>query len=84
MEVIEGLTITGESLVIDGKRFIDCTLIDCTLEYRGEAVSFERTHMRGCRHVFFGQARRTLHYLQGVGLMPHNPFDWGEFSDTVQ
>lgn len=77
METIEGRTIQGESLTIDGKHFIDCTIIDCVLEYRGDPVNFERTYMRGCRHVFFGRARRTLQYLQNVGLMPHDAIALG-------
>jgi hypothetical protein len=39
--------------------------------------------MSGCRHVFFGRARRTLHYLQGVGLMPHRPSESGEFPEQI-
>ncbi len=83
MEIILGLTIENESIRIDGKHFIDCTLVDCILEYSGGDVMFERTHMRGCRHVFYGRARRTLHYLQGTGLMPFAPAEWGEYSDRI-
>ncbi len=84
LKAVVGLTIENESVEIDDKHFIDCTLVNCILEYSGRAVAFERTHMRGCRHVFFGQARRTLHYLQNTGLMPYAPADWGEYSDRVQ
>ncbi len=83
MEIVDGRTIKGECLQLDDKHFINCMLVNCVLEYRGHPVIFDRTIMRGCRHVFYGQARRTLHYLQGVGLMPHDPAQWGEFSDQV-
>ena len=83
MEVVSGLTIRDEAFALDGKHIIDCTLVNCVLEYSGGEVVLERTQLRGCRHVFYGQARLTLHYLQGVGLMPFAPSEWGEFSDVV-
>ncbi len=84
MQVVSGVTIEGESFELDGKHFIDCTLLNCILEYSGGEVVLERTHIRGCRHVFYGKAKLTLHYLQGVGLMPYKPAEWGEFSEQVQ
>ena len=83
MEIITGQNFSEANLCIDNKHFINCHLVDCILEYSGGDVIFERTNLRGCRHVFYGRARRTLHYLQGVGLMPHNPRDWAEFSNQV-
>ncbi len=83
MDIIGSRIIEGECVQLDDKHFVDCTLINCILEYRGHNVVFERTIMRGCRHVFYGRARRTLHYLQSVGLMPHDPGQWGEFSEQV-
>ncbi len=83
MELIQDQTFEGELLSIDEKQFVDCTLINCTLEYRGLPVSFTRTRMRGCRYVFFGSARSTVHFLQGVGLMTHVLGEWGELSETV-
>lgn len=84
MEIISSRTIEDQSLEIDDKSFIDCTFINCILEYSGRPVNFERTMMRGCRYVFFGEARSTVHFLQGIGLMPHEQSEWAEFSDTIQ
>jgi hypothetical protein len=64
MEVISGLTIKDECVAIDDKHFIDCTLINCILEYSGSDVAFDATRIRGCRYVFFGRARQTLQFLQ--------------------
>ena len=55
MELVQGQTIEGESLSIDEKRFIDCVLIDCVLEYRGSPVSFTRTRMKGLSIRLFRQ-----------------------------
>jgi hypothetical protein len=82
METLSKQHIVGECLSIDDKHFTDCTLTDCMLEYSGGDVVFERTTLKGCRHIFYGPARGTLHYLQNVGLLALTD-DWGEYSDTV-
>jgi hypothetical protein len=83
MQLVQSQTIQGESLDIDNKYFIDCTLEDCTLEYSGCPVTFERTHLLRCRYVFRGLARTTVQFLQCTGLMPHEPSEWGEFPQQV-
>jgi hypothetical protein len=83
MEVVQGQVIQGQSVEIDHKTFIDCTLINCILNYSGEPVTFQRTRFQGCRYVFFGLARRTVHFLQGAGLMDYDPADWGELPSQV-
>ena len=83
MDIVSDLTIEGEAVTLDGKHFIDCSFVNCVLKYRGGEVVFERTHLRGCRHVFYGQARLTLQYIQTVGLMPVRASDWGFFEDIV-
>ncbi len=81
--IIESETFTGESIELDDKQFIDCTFTNCVLEYHGGEVIFDRTQLDRCRHVFYGRARQTLRYLQGVGLMPFRPSEWGEFPDQI-
>jgi hypothetical protein len=83
VEIVQGRTLQSVAVVIDGTTFVDCTMIDCTLEYSGGPVAFERTQMRACRYVFFGQAKATVHFLQGVGLMGQHPLEWGEFPILV-
>ena len=83
MELIHNQIFEDELLSIDEKDFVDCTLTNCILEYRGLQVSFTRTRMNGCRYVLFENARSTVHFLQGVGLMTHVPSEWGEFPETI-
>ena len=83
METIRDLALHSGSLQIDDKRFIDCSFTNCVLEYSGRPVLFERTHLRGCRYVFFGPAKCTLHFLQCTGLMPHEDAEWAETSESV-
>ena len=77
MHTVSSRTFEGEVLTIDDTLYCDCVLINCTLEYSGGPVAFERTKMRGCQYVFFGRARRTVHFLQGVGLLGHSS-EWAE------
>jgi len=83
MELIEGRTITGEQLAMDNKEFRHCTLIDCVLEYGGGDVVLDHTMLQGCRYVFFGPARGTVHFLQAVGLLDQNMQAWKEIPDHV-
>ncbi len=83
MHTIQQQQLEGVSVSIDDTHFVDCTFVDCILEYSGRPISFERTVMRGCRYVFFGSARSTVQFLQGVGLMEGSPLNWGEFPNQV-
>ncbi len=83
MKMLVGETLSGESVEIDGKHFVDCTLIDCVLDYSGFPYIMERTSLRGCRYLFYGQARGTVHFLQDVGLLGSASTDWGEVSSTL-
>ena len=70
MDIVRSETISNQHLTIDDTKFIDCTLIDCTLEYSGRPVIFEQTHLKDCRYVFLGDARRFLEFLQIAGVVP--------------
>lgn len=83
MNTIHSRTFEDEVLTIDDTLYSDCVLINCTLEYSGGPVAFERTRMRGCNYVFFGKARRTIHFLQGVGLLDRDTTEWAEFPVLV-
>ena len=83
METIQGRVLHNDSFQIDDKIFVDCTFVNCILEYSGRPVHFERTRLRGCRYVFFGEAKCTVHFLQCTGLLPDDDSNWGEYPSTV-
>ncbi len=83
VQTVQNRTFEDEILTIDDTLYCNCVLINCTLEYSGGPVAFERTKMRGCHYVFFGRAKRTVHFLQGVGLLGHDANDWAEFPTLV-
>ena len=69
MQIVFNVSFHQETVVLDGKHFIDCTLEACELSYGGGAVIFERTRIEGCDYMFGGQARRTVELLTLMGLM---------------
>ena len=83
MDTIQSQVIRNECIAVDDKAFVDCELIDCLIEYSGGSIVFERTVLSGCRFVFFGPARGTVHFLQGVGLIPDATAEWCEIPDLV-
>jgi hypothetical protein len=83
MTKVENQLIEGQSLSIDDVAFINCTLKDCVLEYSGGSFMLVDTEIKGCRYIFYGAARGTIHFLQSVGMVPNSPSEWGEVSERV-
>ncbi len=75
-ETIYNRTFTAEAVQVDCKRFIDCSFHQCTLEYSGLPFTLERTRLAGCRYVFFGAARATIHFLQLTDLLKSADEAW--------
>ncbi len=83
MQLLQALTFRDQTVALDNKTFVGCTLVNCVLEYSGGPVTFDSTLFRNCRYIFYGQARSTVLFLQEVGLMPFAPAEWGEFPEHV-
>lgn len=84
MKIFCGTTFRDEFVLLDGKHFIDCVFVDCTLEYGGGTVTLERTAIHGCKHLLFGYARQTAAYLRVVGLLDSPEGDsWTEYAGAV-
>ena len=69
MELVSNRTFHEETVLLDGKHFVNCNLEACELTYGGGAVSFERTLISGCDCAFGGQAGRTVDLLKVVGIL---------------
>ncbi len=56
---------TGETIVIDGQKFVDCEFRQCVLIYRGgELPLFDGSFLDNCDWRFEEAALRTIHLLQ--------------------
>ncbi|MEO6923420.1 MAG: hypothetical protein ABI142_06305 [Bryocella sp.] len=84
MKKISHHSFEDTSLSIDDKIFKDCTIVNCVLEYSGGEVSFERTHLSGCRYVFLGPANSTLRMLELAQIMPARIELWSESATVLQ
>lgn len=68
LQRIVGQTLTNQVLVMDGKHFVDCSIINCVLEYNGQALVMETTEFSGCSFRFKSEAALTLNFLDCFGL----------------
>ena len=69
---VEGLTFKNERVVFDGKRYVGCKFVRCTLVYSGGDWSWDKCSFDDCSFSFEGAAQRTLafvKYLEVVGGM---------------
>ena len=69
MQALENWTPKGITVYMDGKRFINCILMECKLIYGGGDVMWENTQFINCQLIFDAAAQRTIAYLQNFGLM---------------
>ncbi len=76
LQVVRGQSLRSETVVMDGKHFIDCHLSNCVLEYSGQATVLESTQLSGCSFRFKGEAALTLNFLECFGLMPRGETDY--------
>lgn len=64
MQTYTGRTLRGLTLALDGKRFVNCELVDCRLTFRGEQLpTFKGTRIVDCQVLFQGPAAATLQML---------------------
>lgn len=71
MEIVTGATFTNETVVMDERKFLGCTLTDCVLIYSGGEIGFDpKTLFNRCRFEFRGIAWRTVQVMRVFGLTP--------------
>lgn len=57
---------TEDQVVVDGKRFIDCTFSDCEVVFKGGHFTLENCDLHGLRFQLEGAALRTLKLLSVI------------------
>lgn len=83
MKEVHDLTMQDEFVRLDGKHFVDCVFIGCTLEYSGGNVILERTAIHGCKHLLTGYAKQTAEYMRTVGLCDTTADKWIQYTGKV-
>jgi hypothetical protein len=70
---IENETFRGDSVRLDGKKFLCCAFENCVLYYGGERCEWENSRFLNCRIVIDGKARNTMQLLVGLGFQVVEP-----------
>lgn len=83
MKLVQAKTFQNTSVRLDGKQFRDCIFEDCTLEYSGGDVAFERCSLLRCKHLLYGYARQTAKYMRSIGIMDDTKGKWAEYTGAV-
>lgn len=69
MEEIRKQVIENETLLMDGKNFIECTITNCTLIFSGGDYAWTDTEFDMCILQFVGEAARTISFLGYFGKL---------------
>ena len=69
METVEDQTISRAVVVVDGKFFIRCKIIECRIIYCGGDFGWRDTQFQDCQIQFDGVAGRVVKFLQNFGLL---------------
>lgn len=71
----ENGTYNNTRLNLDGHEYINCTLNNCELVFRGEQfTTLEGCTFNGCQWVLSGPAKNTVEFLRAV----YQAGDWGK------
>ncbi len=69
MKEIRNKTFKNETVVLDGKKFIDCSFQDCELVYSGGLTAWTGTKFQKCRLHLRGAAEYTRQVFQMCGML---------------
>jgi hypothetical protein len=70
MQIIENEVVSGKTIAIDEKHFVNCKYINCTVIYSGGDWSWTNTTFENCRFNLAGPAQKTATLLGHLGVLP--------------
>jgi len=73
MEIVENQTVTGKTIILDEKTFVNGDYTDCTLIYSGGEFNAINTKFNNCKVNLAGAAQRTAAFLGNLGILPPPP-----------
>lgn len=59
---------TNQHFSLDDGVFIDCTFINCSLEYSGGDFYLQNLSVENCQLIYRGPAKNTIDFMQKTGL----------------
>ncbi len=70
MEVVENQVVTGKTITIDEKHFVNCRYSSCVVIYGGGEFGWVNTTFENCQITLSGPAQKTAAFLGFFGLVP--------------
>ncbi len=70
MQVVENEVISGKTITIDEKHFVNCAYQNCDVIYGGGEWGWVNTKFENCRFSFLGSAQKTTNLLVQLGILP--------------
>ena len=70
MQIVENEVLTGKTVVLDDKTFVNGVYTNCPLLYSGGEFNSVNTKFVNCPVTLTGAAQRTANLLNSMGLLP--------------
>ena len=70
MNIVENEVVSGKTITMDDKQFINCKYTDCKLIYGGGECNWVDSSFQNCQIILAGPAQRTANFLGGFGVLP--------------
>ena len=70
MQVVDNEVVSGKTITIDEKHFINCRYKNCTMIYSGGEFGWVNTSFDNCQITLAGAAQRTATLLGNFGVLP--------------
>jgi len=70
MQIVENEVVSGKTVTIDEKHFVNCRYKNCTVIYSGGDYGWTNTTFENCQMTLAGAAQRTATLLGNFGLIP--------------
>jgi len=69
MQIIENEVVSGKTVSIDDKNFVNCRYKDCTVLYSGGDFGWVNTFFENCQVNLAGSAQKTANLLTFFGIL---------------
>jgi len=70
MQIVQDEVVSGKTVTIDEKHFVNCRYKNCTVIYSGGDYGWTNTTFENCQMTLAGAAQRTAALLGNFGLIP--------------
>ena len=73
MQLVQDEKKSNSTVIVDGKHFVNCEYIDCTLYYSGDDYEITSSDFKNCKVTLGGPAQRAVKFVQQFGVKFDQP-----------